>query len=76
MGKLIHSLASLFEQLGLDSSAQAIETFITNHKPLIKNMPLEEASFWSTAQANFLKKMKDEDADWAHVVDQLNLLLR
>jgi hypothetical protein len=71
-----HSLASLFDQLGLDSSDQAIETFIDENRPLQGNIELHQADFWSASQASFLKQEKDEDADWAEIVDQLDAQLR
>jgi hypothetical protein len=36
---------------------------------------LYEADFWNNAQADFLKQAIDEDADWAEIVDHLNLML-
>ena len=72
----IHSQTSLFLQLGLDSTDSAIETFIDSHRPLAGNIELHEAKFWSASQAFFLKQVKDEDADWAEIVDQLDALLR
>ena len=72
----IHSLASLFDQLGLDSSDQAIENFIDDHRPLEGRIELHNADFWSVSQASFLKQEIDEDADWAEVVDQLDAQLR
>ena len=72
----IHSLVSLFGQLGLDDSDEAIEKFISNNHPLPDNLELHKADFWSSSQASFLKKSKDEDADWAEIVDQLDVMLR
>ncbi|MCZ6471549.1 MAG: DUF2789 domain-containing protein [Gammaproteobacteria bacterium] len=72
----IHSLTSLFDQLGLDSTDQAIETFIDDHRPLAGNIELHQADFWNVSQASFLKEEIDEDADWAEIVDQLDALLR
>lgn len=72
----IHSLATLFDQLGLDSTDLAIDGFIKTHKPLPGNVDLYKADFWSASQASFLKQAKDEDADWAEIVDQLNAILR
>ena len=72
----IHSLSSLFDQLGLDSTDQAIERFIDDHRPLQGNIELHETGFWSASQASFLKQEKDKDADWAEIVDQLDVLLR
>ena len=72
----IHSLTSLFDQLGLDSTDQAIEDFIIRNKPLPGNRDLYKADFWNPSQASFLQQAKDEDADWAEIVDQLNTMLR
>ncbi len=72
----IHSLASLFGQLGLDSTDEAIENFISSNNPLPGNVELHNADFWSASQASFLKQAKDEDADWAEIVDQLDAMLR
>ncbi|MFC1748902.1 DUF2789 domain-containing protein [Pseudomonadota bacterium] len=71
-----HYLDSLFSQLGLDNSPQAIEDFTSRNKPLSGEIELCEATFWSASQASFLKQAKDEDADWASIVDQLNVMLR
>ncbi len=40
----IHSQTSLFEQLGLDITDSAIETFIDKHRPLASNIELYEAT--------------------------------
>jgi len=70
-----HSLSQLFEQLGLDSDERSIEHFISQHR-LQANTPLSKASFWSTAQASFLRESYAQDADWVEVIDQLNQRLR
>ena len=72
----IHSLVSLFDQLGLDSSVHAIEDFINRNKSLPAHVDLYMADFWNSSQASFLKQAKEEDADWAEIVDQLNAMLR
>ena len=72
----IHTLAALFDQLGLDSTDQAIDAFINRHKPLLGSVDLYQAEFWSPSQTAFLQQAKDEDADWAEIVDQLNAMLR
>ena len=72
----IHSLGSLFDQLGLDSTDEAIEAFINRNKPLPGHVELYQADFWNPSQASFLKQVKDEDADWAEIVDQLDAMLR
>ena len=71
-----HSLNALFDQLGLDDTDEAIEAFITSHKPVPGNLELHEAELWNSSQASFLKQAKDEDADWAEIVDQLDVMLR
>ncbi len=72
----IHNLNSLFDQLGLDSTDAAIEGFIKSNKPLLGNIDLHNADFWNPSQTSFLKQVKDEDADWAEIVDQLDSMLR
>lgn len=72
----IHNLPSLFKQLGLDDSDEAIEKFIADHKPLPGAVELHEADCWNSAQAAFLRQEKEEDADWAEIVDQLDAMLR
>lgn len=70
-----HHLEGLFEQLGLDSSPAAIDSFIARHSPLANDQKLIDAPFWTPQQAAFLKQQLREDADWAPVVDELNLRL-
>ena len=71
-----HNMQSLFIQLGLDHSIQGIDDFIDKHAPLAQEIKLHQAPFWSPSQALFLEFAKDEDADWAEVVDELDVLLR
>ena len=70
-----HSLNALFDQLGLDSSDQAIERFLAAQATLPAGVALHEAPCWNAAQASFLKEAIEEDADWAEVVDHLDALL-
>ena len=70
-----HHLPHLFEQLGLAAAPEAIERFIASHRPLPQAMPLDQAPFWTPAQAAFLREEILEDGDWAEVVDELNLRL-
>ena len=72
----IHSMVSLFNQLGLDSTEEDVKNFINKNSPLPSSIVLHKADFWNTSQASFLKQMIDEDADWAEIVDQLNTMLR
>lgn len=72
----MHSMNSLFDQLGLPSDEEAIERFIETHSPLAPGVLLADAPFWTPAQASFLREEIIEDADWAEVVDELNAQLR
>jgi hypothetical protein len=72
----VHSLPSLFQQLGLAADPVGIDVFLATHSPLKANLALADAFFWTPAQAAFLREEILEDADWAEVVDQLNLMLR
>ncbi|MCU0118461.1 DUF2789 domain-containing protein [Pseudomonas sp. B2M1-30] len=71
-----HSLPALFKQLGLASDALSIDQFIASHSPLKPELHLADAFFWTTSQADFLRGEILEDADWAEVVDQLDVMLR
>jgi hypothetical protein len=71
-----HSLPNLFRQLGLPSTQPEIDAFIARHRPLRDEIELAYAPFWTSGQAQFLREEVSEDADWAELVDQLNLLLR
>jgi len=71
-----HALQDLFNQLGLPAEPAAIESFITSHRPLADDIALADAPFWTAAQSQFLREEIDDDADWAELVDQLNLSLR
>ena len=66
----IHSINSLFAQLGLPSATAEIDAFIEHH------CPLHEASFWTASQSTFLAEEIEDDADWAEVIDELNARLR
>ncbi|MNI65207.1 hypothetical protein D3C73_1206990 [compost metagenome] len=68
-----HDLQGLFDQLGLDSGERAIDDFIASHSPLPEDKKLIDAEFWTPQQAAFLKEQLRVDADWARVVDELNL---
>lgn len=72
----VHNLSSLFKQLGLADDSASIDAFIRTHAPLPAERKLADASFWTPAQSAFLREEILEDADWAEVVDQLNVRLR
>lgn len=68
-------LGTLFAQLGLPSDPASIDEFIATHRPLPNHMKVSEAPFWSEAQGSFLKEQLLDDAEWAPVVDELNVRL-
>ena len=72
----LHTMNNLFAQLGLPADQAALENFIAAHRPLDNGIALYRAPFWSEAQRAFLKEEIIEDADWAPVIDELNLRLR
>ena len=65
------TLELLFEQLGLDASADAIDQFIDTHQ-LTSDIPLHKAPFWSKAQHDFIISNWKKDDEWAIVIDELN----
>ena len=71
-----HPFTELFDQLGLPSDEPSIIAFIAEHRPLPAGVSLPEADFWTPSQAAFFREAIQADADWAAVVDQLNLALR
>ncbi len=75
MEQPVHPLAELFKQLGLPAETDAIDRFIATHTPLAADVMLADAPFWTPAQAAFLREEILEDADWAEVVDHLNVAL-
>jgi len=72
----VHTINSLFEQLGLRSTESEINIFIEKNGPIPRGIELHNAKFWSESQALMLKEMTENDADWAEIVDQLNVRLR
>jgi hypothetical protein len=67
------TMHDLFAQLGLPSDEASVQQFIARHRPLPAGVTLPDAAFWTPAQAQFLREQLQRDADWAEVVDQLNL---
>lgn len=76
MGLSKHPFHELFAQLGLPCDAASIAQFIQEHSPLPGRIELPDADFWTPAQADFLRETWQEDAEWAHQVDQLSEALR
>lgn len=60
-----HRLQELFDQLGLPSAPDAIDAFITRHRPSAQGCALPDAPVWTAAQAAFLREAIAADADWA-----------
>ena len=71
----IHPFSELFAQLGLPNDNASIQQFIATHSPLPDDVRLEEAPFWSPAQAQLLREELPDQADWAMVVDPLKVAL-
>lgn len=72
----VHSLNTLFDQLGLPSSDKDIERFVSTHRLYSGSIKLTEATFWSPSQSSFLKESLDLDSDWCELVDELDSMLR
>jgi hypothetical protein len=71
----VHPFSELFAQLGLPNDEPGIQAFIREHAPLPGATRLEEAPFWTPAQAALLREERIDDADWIETIDQLNLAL-
>ncbi|HPR08226.1 MAG TPA: DUF2789 domain-containing protein [Denitromonas sp.] len=69
----IHNLSGLFAQLGLPCDEAGIAHFIESHRPLPEGILLPDAPFWTPSQAGFLREEILGDADWAPVIDELNV---
>ena len=74
MNLTIHQMNSLFDQLGLESTEDAIIDFVKSHQ-LSAGMPMEDALFWQPSQIQFLREAREQDADWVELVDELDALL-
>jgi hypothetical protein len=75
MDSSFHSISELFAQLGLPNDEASMQAFIKQHSPLPADVRLADAPFWTESQAQLLREEFIEDAEWAEVVDQLNLAL-
>lgn len=76
MNTPVHQFSEFFAQLGLPAGEQEVRQFMAAHTPLAENIALADALFWTQAQAAFLREEILKDADWAEIIDQLNLSLR
>lgn len=70
------TMNTLFEQLGLESSDEAIEKFLNRYSHIPQNLPLHEVSIWNRSQAAFLRQAIAEDSEWSYLVDHLDTMLR
>ena len=59
-----HSLSELFRQLGLPADRRAIETFITEHKPLEPDVKLSAAPFWNRISGVFCRHCSTIWSNW------------
>lgn len=75
MEPTVHPFSDLFAQLGLPEDHHSIQSFIASHGPIPDGMRLEDAPFWTPAQSQLLREERQDDADWAMVVDRLNVAL-
>lgn len=75
MQEPVHSMSALFAQLGLPSDEASIQSFVRTHSPLPRGIALQEAQFWTPAQRALLHNELRADADWAVVIDHLNVML-
>ena len=76
MDSSFHSMCELFAQLGLPDDDASIEAFIQQHRPLPMSTRLYDAPFWSLSQAALICEKLADDADWAVLIDTLNVQLR
>lgn len=76
MQAFFHRFTELFDQLGLPSDHFSIAGFLRQHAPLDAAIGVEAAPFWTPSQADLLRQLLAEDADWAEVIDRLSLALR
>ena len=72
LGEPEYSMNELFAQLGLDSSDEAIDSFVENNK-LAKEEKLIEAAVWNDNQRAFLQEEWNKDAAWVEVINDLNV---
>lgn len=69
-----HTLNTFFQQLGLPDTTPEIDHFIATHQ-LPAHTLLARASFWTPAQAAFIREALLQDSDWSQVADKLSARL-
>lgn len=76
MNTTLPHFSELFAQLGLPNDDQSIAQFLARHASLPPGVLLPDATFWTPAQATFLRESLSQDSDWCGVVDQLGKALQ
>jgi hypothetical protein len=71
-----HKMTDLFRQLGLPEEPEDMAAFLSTHRPLPPETLLADAPIWSPAQSSFLREGLAQDADWAGLMDRLDISLR
>lgn len=72
LGEPEYTMNELFAQLGLDSSDEAIDSFVEANQ-LSKEEKLTESKVWTDNQRIFLQEEWEKDAEWVEVIDDLNV---
>lgn len=72
LGEPDYTINDLFAQLGLDSSDEAIDSFVEEHQ-LAKGEELIKSKVWSDSQRMFLQEEWNKDAAWVEIIDDLNV---
>lgn len=72
LGEPEYSMNELFAQLGLDSSDEAINSFVEKHQ-LAENEELIKSEVWNDSQRMFLQEEWTQDAAWVETIDELNV---
>lgn len=72
LGDIDYTMNNLFAQLGLDSSDEAIESFIKNNQ-LGRDESLKDSDIWNEKQRMFLQEEWKRDAVWVEIIDELNV---
>ena len=71
-----HTINELFDQLGLPSSDNEIESFIDTNKPLKHSVKIQAADCFSKSQQTFIEEAFHHDSDWVVAVEHLDAMLR
>jgi hypothetical protein len=71
-----HTMQDLFAQMGLPDDDPSIQAFIQRNRPLPMTTRIYDAPFWSPSQAALIREKLADDADWAVLIDTLNVQLR